>query len=212
MVDEVARVVRPDQVRLTALERRDLAHRAPQAPQATQSLMCPSRVWPVASLLRQHMATEADTLFLSRAGSSSRGALQEAHRDNKCMARGECGFLNRNIGRWSMMGLCMSCRVYGSGYPGFQDRGVVGRGFPFWFWPLIWGTLLTEVVIEGAYLHEISEVNVNPIVRISFSHTDALDTRTVWTAGQLVPPRRGLDQGAVPIEHLEHAVPCPRRQ
>ncbi|KAI0942057.1 hypothetical protein AcV7_002590 [Taiwanofungus camphoratus] len=28
---------------------------------------------------------------------------------------------------------------YGSGYPGVTGRGVAGRGFPFIFWPLVWG-------------------------------------------------------------------------
>jgi hypothetical protein len=30
-------------------------------------------------------------------------------------------------------------RAYGSGYPGVFGRGVVGRGFPY-FWPIAWGT------------------------------------------------------------------------
>ncbi|KAG5640997.1 hypothetical protein DXG03_006439 [Asterophora parasitica] len=30
-------------------------------------------------------------------------------------------------------------RMYGSGYPGIDGRGVAGRGFPFYFWPLAWG-------------------------------------------------------------------------
>ncbi|KAI6027040.1 hypothetical protein EDC04DRAFT_2573261, partial [Pisolithus marmoratus] len=29
-------------------------------------------------------------------------------------------------------------RSYGSGYPGITERGVSGRGFPFWFWPVVW--------------------------------------------------------------------------
>jgi len=29
-------------------------------------------------------------------------------------------------------------RVYGSGYPGITGRGVFSRGFPFYFWPIIW--------------------------------------------------------------------------
>ncbi|KAG6331340.1 hypothetical protein ID866_7751 [Astraeus odoratus] len=36
--------------------------------------------------------------------------------------------------------LASSARTYGSGYPGIDGRGVSGRGFPFWFWPLIWGS------------------------------------------------------------------------
>ncbi|KAG6377300.1 hypothetical protein JVT61DRAFT_15088 [Boletus reticuloceps] len=30
-------------------------------------------------------------------------------------------------------------RTYGSGYPGVMGRGVAGRGFPFWYWPVVWG-------------------------------------------------------------------------
>ncbi|KAG5653451.1 hypothetical protein H0H81_000340 [Sphagnurus paluster] len=30
-------------------------------------------------------------------------------------------------------------KTYGSGYPGITGRGVAGRGFPFYFWPLAWG-------------------------------------------------------------------------
>ncbi|KAJ7635294.1 hypothetical protein FB45DRAFT_672372, partial [Roridomyces roridus] len=30
-------------------------------------------------------------------------------------------------------------RTYGSGYPGFYDRGVADRPFPFYFWPVVWG-------------------------------------------------------------------------
>ncbi|KAI5994575.1 hypothetical protein F5J12DRAFT_856930 [Pisolithus orientalis] len=29
-------------------------------------------------------------------------------------------------------------RTYGSGYPGITGRGVSGRGFPFWYWPVVW--------------------------------------------------------------------------
>ncbi|KAJ7645137.1 hypothetical protein DFH06DRAFT_1425900 [Mycena polygramma] len=31
-------------------------------------------------------------------------------------------------------------RTYGSGYPGLSSRGVAGRGFPFYFWPISWGS------------------------------------------------------------------------
>ncbi|KAG2142375.1 hypothetical protein DEU56DRAFT_733692 [Suillus clintonianus] len=30
-------------------------------------------------------------------------------------------------------------RAYGSGYPGYSSYGVAGRGFPFWYWPVVWG-------------------------------------------------------------------------
>ncbi|KAF8997089.1 hypothetical protein BDQ17DRAFT_1401051 [Cyathus striatus] len=29
-------------------------------------------------------------------------------------------------------------RSYGSGYPGIAGRGVDGRGFPYWFYPVVW--------------------------------------------------------------------------
>lgn len=42
-------------------------------------------------------------------------------------------------------------RAYGSGYPGITGRGVSGRGFPFYFWPLAWGGV--AAVGTSAYLH-----------------------------------------------------------
>ena len=44
-------------------------------------------------------------------------------------------------------------RAYGSGYPGIAGKGTVGRGFPFFFWPLAFGT----VGLGGAY-HYHSDV------------------------------------------------------
>ncbi|KAI6016125.1 hypothetical protein BKA83DRAFT_4338508, partial [Pisolithus microcarpus] len=35
-------------------------------------------------------------------------------------------------------------RTYGSGYPGITGYGVSGRGFPFWFWPVIWSDTAAE--------------------------------------------------------------------
>ncbi|KIM50671.1 hypothetical protein SCLCIDRAFT_34087 [Scleroderma citrinum Foug A] len=35
-------------------------------------------------------------------------------------------------------------KSYGSGYPGITGRGVAGRGFPFWFWPIVWGSTAAE--------------------------------------------------------------------
>ncbi|KAI6023513.1 hypothetical protein BKA83DRAFT_4020727, partial [Pisolithus microcarpus] len=29
-------------------------------------------------------------------------------------------------------------RTYGSRYPGITGYGISGRGFPFWFWPVVW--------------------------------------------------------------------------
>ncbi|KAJ7202442.1 hypothetical protein C8J57DRAFT_1454889 [Mycena rebaudengoi] len=52
-------------------------------------------------------------------------------------------------------------RSYGSGYPGISGRGVGGRGFPFYFWPLMWGGGIGYG--SNAYLHsnEYGEPNNN---------------------------------------------------
>ncbi|KAJ7485950.1 hypothetical protein FB451DRAFT_1027922 [Mycena latifolia] len=42
--------------------------------------------------------------------------------------------------------------AYGSGYPGSYTRGVSGRGFPFYFWPLAWGSVFGYGA-NTAYLH-----------------------------------------------------------
>jgi len=42
-------------------------------------------------------------------------------------------------------------QAYGSGYPGIASRGVGGLGFPFVFWPVIWGGTLGY---GGAYLYD----------------------------------------------------------
>ncbi|KAN0084069.1 hypothetical protein V8E55_007573 [Tylopilus felleus] len=41
-------------------------------------------------------------------------------------------------------------RTYGSGYPGITGRGVTGRGFPFYFWPIVW---TGNGAPSGSYLH-----------------------------------------------------------
>ncbi|KZP03380.1 hypothetical protein FIBSPDRAFT_879518 [Athelia psychrophila] len=45
--------------------------------------------------------------------------------------------------------------AYGSGYPGVVSRGVSGRGFPFFFWPVVWGGAAGGAA--GAYLHDTKE-------------------------------------------------------
>ncbi|KAF9225627.1 hypothetical protein BS17DRAFT_554757 [Gyrodon lividus] len=47
-------------------------------------------------------------------------------------------FSGRSAGGGSR-GQVFGTRMYGSGYPGITGRGVAGRGFPFWFWPVVWG-------------------------------------------------------------------------
>ncbi|KAJ7302336.1 hypothetical protein DFH08DRAFT_74072 [Mycena albidolilacea] len=43
-------------------------------------------------------------------------------------------------------------RSYGSGYPGYYGRGVANLGFPFWFWPVAWGSGIGYGA-NSAYLH-----------------------------------------------------------
>lgn len=48
-------------------------------------------------------------------------------------------------------------RTYGSGYPDLPNqRGVFNLGFPYYFWPIVWG-LTTVEIADIAYLHD-SEV------------------------------------------------------
>ncbi|KAI0353843.1 hypothetical protein OH77DRAFT_1550857 [Trametes cingulata] len=47
-------------------------------------------------------------------------------------------------------GQIFGSRTYGSGYPGVSGAGVAGRGFPFVFWPVVWGGGLGY---GAAYLH-----------------------------------------------------------
>lgn len=55
-------------------------------------------------------------------------------------------------------------RQYGSGYPGVASRGVAGLGFPFFFWPVVFGT--GTLVGTGAYLHAQEVRNLS---RLSWS-------------------------------------------
>ncbi|KAK7041499.1 hypothetical protein VNI00_009367 [Paramarasmius palmivorus] len=44
-------------------------------------------------------------------------------------------------------------RTYGSGYPSASSPGVRGRGFPYWYWPLVFGAAAgatTALAIESA--------------------------------------------------------------
>ncbi|KAG2133449.1 hypothetical protein BD769DRAFT_513567 [Suillus cothurnatus] len=42
-------------------------------------------------------------------------------------------------------------RTYGSGYPGYSGYGVTGRGFPFWFWPVVWGSSSNQYLHDSEY-------------------------------------------------------------
>ena len=60
-------------------------------------------------------------------------------------AQGAFGGVRRGVVYGLMRVTC--CRQYGSGYPGVVGRGVAGRNFPFYFWPLTFG----GVGAAGAY-------------------------------------------------------------
>lgn len=53
------------------------------------------------------------------------------------------------------MALILTRRTYGSGYPGVGTYGVAGRGFPFYFWPVAFGS----AGVGGAYYynHEVCQ-------------------------------------------------------
>lgn len=42
-------------------------------------------------------------------------------------------------------------RGYGSGYPGYSSYGVAGRGFPFWYWPVVWGGSSNQYFHDSEY-------------------------------------------------------------
>lgn len=46
-------------------------------------------------------------------------------------------FAGRTVGGWSRDHI-FGTKTYGSGYPGINGRGTSGRGFPFYFWPVVW--------------------------------------------------------------------------
>ncbi|KAG6899917.1 hypothetical protein C0995_004657 [Termitomyces sp. Mi166 len=55
-------------------------------------------------------------------------------------------------------GQVFGTRTYGSGYPGITGAGVSNRGFPFYFWPVVWGTAVGAGT--ATYLHN-DELNVS---------------------------------------------------
>ena len=72
-------------------------------------------------------------------------------------------------------------RTYGSGYPGFANqRGVNSLGFPFYFWPVVWGSAI-GLHTQDAYLHD-SEVR-----RLTFtSLLQSADDRIYSTASRII--------------------------
>ncbi|KAK7040780.1 hypothetical protein VNI00_009686 [Paramarasmius palmivorus] len=84
--------------------------------------------------------------------------------------------------------------VYGSGYPNISERGVAGRGFPFYFWPIAW----SAGVDEESYLRSQEYGKVDntsrpggPLVQATFTSNTMGDTfRVVMdnaTASSLIP-------------------------
>ena len=76
------------------------------------------------------------------------------------------------------------CRYYGSGYPGQQQCGVDGRGFPFVFWPVVF----TAPAIGGgaSYLYREAEVLIFRLLRTTASDNP------ISTADRIIS--RDLDQ------------------
>ncbi|KAJ7738994.1 hypothetical protein B0H16DRAFT_1664614 [Mycena metata] len=52
--------------------------------------------------------------------------------------------------------MALGTQEYGSGYPGIFGRGVSGRGFPFYFWPISWGDG-SGYSANASYLYDDSE-------------------------------------------------------
>nr|VWO94692.1 Uncharacterized protein [Ganoderma boninense] len=79
-------------------------------------------------------------------------------------------------------------RYYGSGYPGVTGLGVANRGFPFVFWPLVWGGGLGY---GAAYLHDDREYGEpnnttrpgGPMAQAAFSSNSNSSTSTSTSAG-----------------------------
>jgi hypothetical protein len=83
----------------------------------------------------------------------SQAVVQEEEHAIKCMGVGKLRHVP--VRRETRLADTFVSRTYGSGYPGTSGRGVFNHGFPFYFWPIIWGG--TAGGANGAYLHD-SEV------------------------------------------------------
>lgn len=96
--------------------------------------------------------TVVGPLLLSLQISRSPGAKAAAELELKSM-------VTRKKIYWSRLNCKLTafiCRFYGSGYPGYQHRGVDGRGFPFVFWPVVF----TAPAIGGGASYLYREVEV----------------------------------------------------
>ncbi|KAG0697230.1 hypothetical protein DFH29DRAFT_1022990 [Suillus ampliporus] len=67
----------------------------------------------------------------------------------KTIATGQF-FAGRTAGG-ATRGQVYGTRTYGSGYPGYSGYDVAGRGFPFWFWPVVWGGSTNQYLNNTEY-------------------------------------------------------------
>lgn len=96
-------------------------------------------------------------------------------------------------------------RTYGSGYPGITGRGVTGRGFPFWFWPVVWTNddpsyLGAPEVRSGYHL---------PTIQLIFVSIFSMEIRTIvvvlvvrWLKRRLSPTAQTQPFTSSPITAL----------
>lgn len=94
---------------------------------------------------------------LFQRGSSSLGALQVGERGLKFLVQG----VSTATG-FSVIISSFSFRTYGSGYPGVVGRGTAGRGFPFFFWPIVWP--LGAGAGAATYISSDGEVSSNTFI------------------------------------------------
>jgi hypothetical protein len=95
----------------------------------------------------------------SRSESRSLAALRAVETDRGCMGTGmqRPPPMRNRAQSGTDMPMCMRVySIYGSGYPGvLASRGVAGRGFPYYFWPVVWYGSGDD---SSSYLYDSSEV------------------------------------------------------
>lgn len=103
----------------------------------------------VARVLRLRMGVAVEKVSVSHLAVSLRDGRKAVGRGVKFMAVGESSRVLLSAEFTYQRTLH---RSYGSGYPGVSSsRGVGGFGFPFYFWPVVWGGAAGAG--GGAYLH-----------------------------------------------------------
>lgn len=108
--------------------------------------------------LRPPTAVEAVRSLQFQPGSFLLAVLQEAGQEIRFSETGESR--SDPSADWSLI-ITLLDRMYGSGYPGVAGRGVSGRGFPFFFWPIAWGGVAG--LGTAAYLHsdEVCSIHIH---------------------------------------------------